>query len=198
MSRTASKAVIALVTAVVLAPQPAWAHGAGGVTDGLSTALLVAAGASVWWFKSLTGRSEISKRLRWALVPVAAVLVVGAFTVTSWGPKAKPSENRPETAARLAIVDPAPSSVTGPDVTLRLRLDGGTIVPQSQATGLVPDGGHIHTYVDNQLISMVDGLEQDLTGLSPGPHTVRAEFVAADHGPFKNRVVAAVLFEVRA
>jgi hypothetical protein len=190
--------MVALVGAVVLAPQPASAHGAGAATDALSTGLLVAAGASVWWFKSLTRRSEMVKKLRWALLPVAALAVIGAFTVTSWGPKSGPSKVRPETAARLAIVSPAPSSVTGPDVTVRLRLDGGHIVPQSQATENVPDGGHIHTYVDNKLISMVDGLEQDLRGLSPGPHTVRAEFVAADHGPFKSRVVAAVLFEVRA
>lgn len=197
MTRAARRWVVALVAAVVLAPQPASAHGAGGATDALSTGLLVAAGALVWWFKSLTRRSEMVKKLRWALVPVAALAVIGAFTVTSWGPKSGPSKVRPETAARLAIVDPAPSSVTGPDVTLRLRLDGGHIVPQSQATENVPDGGHIHTYVDNKLISMVDGLEQDLRGLPPGPHTVRAEFVAADHGPFKSRVVAAVLFEVR-
>lgn len=139
----------------------------------------------------------MAKKLRWALVPVAALAVIGAFTVTSWGPKSGPSKIRPETAARLAIMEPAASSVTGTDIVLRLRLDGGHIVPQSQATENVPDGGHIHTYVDNKLISMVDGLDQDLRGLSPGPHTVRAEFVAADHGPFKSRVVAAVLFEVR-
>ncbi|MDQ2827128.1 MAG: hypothetical protein M3Y04_09250 [Actinomycetota bacterium] len=43
---------------------------------------------------------------------------------------------------------------------------------------------------------MVDGLEQVLHGLAPGPHTVRTEFVAADPGSFKNPVVAAVVFQV--
>jgi hypothetical protein len=33
--------------------------------------------------------------------------------------------------------------------------------------------------------------------MSPGRHTVVAEFVAADHAPFANRVVAAVSFDVR-
>lgn len=39
------------------------------------------------------------------------------------------------------------------------------------------------------------GLTEDLHGLGPGPHSVRAEFVAADHAPFKNPVVAAVAFQ---
>ena len=34
----------------------------------------------------------------------------------------------------------------------------------------------------------------DLTALSPGHHTLEAEFVAADHGPFDPRVAASVTF----
>lgn len=33
-------------------------------------------------------------------------------------------------------------------------------------------------------------------GDTGGPHSVQAEFVATDHAPFANRVVAAVLFTV--
>jgi hypothetical protein len=33
-----------------------------------------------------------------------------------------------------------------------------------------------------------------LQGVSPGRHTLQAEFVAADHGPFDPRVTAAVTF----
>jgi hypothetical protein len=33
--------------------------------------------------------------------------------------------------------------------------------------------------------------------MTSGPHTMTAEFVATDHAPFKNRVVAAVLFQVQ-
>lgn len=43
---------------------------------------------------------------------------------------------------------------------------------------------------------MTYGLTQDVNGLAPGPHALRAEFVAADHGPFKNPVVAAVRVDV--
>jgi hypothetical protein len=198
LSATARRRLVAVTGAVVLAPRAALAHGAGGATDGLSTALLIGAGAVVWWFKTLKSRSERARRLRWWLTPAVALLVLGALTATIWGPKPKPAKNRPSTAARLAILAPEPNAVTGPDVTVRLRLDGGRIVPQSQANGLVPDGGHVHTYVDGRLVSMVDGLEQQIRGLAPGPHTIRTEFVAADHGPFKNPVVAAVVFEVQA
>jgi len=38
---------------------------------------------------------------------------------------------------------------------------------------------------------------QELKGLTPGAHSVQVEFVAIDHLPFSNRVVAAVLFTVK-
>ena len=34
----------------------------------------------------------------------------------------------------------------------------------------------------------------DLRGVSPGLHTLTAEFVAADHGPFNPRVIATTTF----
>ncbi len=197
LSGTDRRWLVALAAAVVLSPRPAFAHGGAGPTDGLSTALLIGAGGVVWWFKTLRSRSERARRLRWWLIPAVGVFVIAALTAALWGPKPKPAKIRPVTAARLAILEPASNDVTGPNVTVRLRLDGGRIVPQSQATGLVPNGGHIHTYVDGRLIAMVDGLEQVVRGLAPGPHTVRTEFVAADHGSFKNPVVAAVAFQVR-
>jgi hypothetical protein len=36
--------------------------------------------------------------------------------------------------------------------------------------------------------------ELDVRSLAPGPHTLTAEFVAADHGPFDPRVIASVTF----
>ena len=63
--------------------------------------------------------------------------------------------------------------------------------------GVRPDRGHVHVSVDGTLIAMPVGLSAPLPELSAGEHTVQAEFVAADHVPFANRVVAAVTFEVR-
>jgi len=61
-----------------------------------------------------------------------------------------------------------------------------------------PNAGHVHVSVDGRVYAMTSGLRQDLQDLSPGRHVVRAEFVAADHGPFKPPVVAEVAVEVRA
>jgi hypothetical protein len=56
--------------------------------------------------------------------------------------------------------------------------------------------GHIHLYLDGSLVTMT-GLEASLS-VGPGTHTLRAEFVASDHGPFRPPVTAEVTFEVQA
>jgi hypothetical protein len=64
-------------------------------------------------------------------------------------------------------------------------------------TDIRPDQGHIHLYVDNNLVSMNYGTTQDLQ-VAPGTHILRAEFVASDHAPFDPRVVTPdVVFTVR-
>lgn len=107
------------------------------------------------------------------------------------------NSDRPRTRATVEIVEPAPNATTGPDTTVRLRLTGAELIPGTQISGGVqPRRGHIHLSVDGQLYSMTDSLTQEIRALTPGVHTVQAEFVAADHLPFRNRVVAAVSFEV--
>ncbi len=130
--------------------------------------------------------------------PITLGLLVAfllTLTMAACGGTSKPAAARPVTAARLQIVQPAPNEHTGPDVALKLDLIAAQIVPQ--ATGpLSPNNGHIHVTLDGKLVSMAYGTEQSLTGLPPGSHLVQAEFVAIDHAPFKNRVVAATLFMV--
>ena len=82
-------------------------------------------------------------------------------------------------------------------MTLRLRLDGATVVQRTTGK-LTPTEGHIHVTLDGTLVAMPYGLTYDLHGLSPGGHTVQASFVAVDHAPFKNNPIAAVIFTVRA
>ena len=83
--------------------------------------------------------------------------------------------------------DPAPVSV-------QLRLDGGKIVPIT-STRLVPNEGHVHVSLDGSLLAMT-GLAAQID-VSPGQHTLRTDFVATDHGPFRPPVTATVTFEVR-
>ncbi|HEX3622153.1 MAG TPA: hypothetical protein VHT97_07550 [Acidimicrobiales bacterium] len=204
MSTRSQRLVLVLGTVALLGLGPgagaAWAHGgAGSSADTVSAFLLTGEFGLVSWFLNLRRREKTSgkkKKFLWVLVPVMLGVLALALTAGSWAPKTKPSKNRPVTAARLAIVDPTPNEVTGPDVPLRLELTGGTIV-QATSTRLSPTEGHVHLYVDGKLVSMTYGLTDDLKNLSPGPHSLRAEFVAADHAPFKNPVVAAVLIQVQ-
>ena len=103
---------------------------------------------------------------------------------------------RPSTDATLAIVSPKNGeTIRGSDVTLELELDGGTIAT-SASTELVPDEGHLHVVLDDQLISMTSDLESVISDVAPGTHLIKVEFVANDHAPFDPRVIAAVSFEV--
>jgi hypothetical protein len=74
-----------------------------------------------------------------------------------------------------------------------MNLIGARVVQPAQGT-LRGDEGHIHVSLDGSLVSMTYGTSQPLANLKPGQHTVQAEFVAIDHLPFKNRVIAAVIF----
>jgi hypothetical protein len=51
--------------------------------------------------------------------------------------------------------------------------------------------------MDGKLVVMSYGTATRVTGLSPGEHTLQAEFVANDHLPFADRVVAAAIFTVK-
>jgi hypothetical protein len=190
-------------TAAIVALGPgasaAWAHGGtGSSADTASAFLLTAEFGLVSWFLNLRRKQSSSgtkQRLIWVVIPAMVAVLGLALTAGSWAPATKPSKNRPVTTARLAITDPTPDEVTGPDVPVTLDLIGGTIAPLA-STRLSATEGHVHLYVDGKLVSMTYGLTEDLKGLAPGTHSLRAEFVAADHAPFKNPVVAAVEIRV--
>jgi hypothetical protein len=103
---------------------------------------------------------------------------------------------RPSTAARIEILEPTPNQVTGADVTVRVRLTGGREVQTFEGPQR-PDEGHIHLSLDGQVVAMAFGEMQQLHVEIPGPHAVQVEFTAIDNLPFKNRVIAAVLFTVQ-
>ncbi len=108
-----------------------------------------------------------------------------------------PSSKRPSSTARLEILLPRPDGTVFGDpatVQVTLRLSGGKIVPLTSTT-LVPNEGHIHVFLDDRLLSMT-GLDATIIAL-PGEHTLRAEFVANDHGPFRPPVTTSVTFRVR-
>jgi hypothetical protein len=129
---------------------------------------------------------------------LAAVLALTAWAVISCGGGSISSTTvqRPYTDARLEILSPTPNEVTGPNVTIRFAVQGATVSPPNKLK-LVPNEGHIHVSVDGKLIVMSYGLSTEVTGLSPGVHVLQGEFVANDHLPFADRVLAAVIFTVK-
>lgn len=132
--------------------------------------------------------------------PLAFKLLVLAVAVAGCGsPVATPSSAptsggtigpRPSSPATVEILQPTQGeTVTGASVHIVLKVTGAMIVTQT-STAIRPDEGHVHLYVNNQLVSMNYGLEQDIP-VSPGTLVLRAEFVAADHAPFNPRVQSA-------
>ena len=108
-----------------------------------------------------------------------------AASVTPLSPA---GSTRPSSTARLAVISPAPNQVVnGTILHVVVSVTGATIVTAT-TTDIRPDQGHIHLYVDNNLVSMNYGTTQDLP-VAPGTHILRAEFVASDHAPFNPRVV---------
>jgi hypothetical protein len=100
---------------------------------------------------------------------------------------------RPSSAATVSILEPQNGAqITGDSVHVVLSLTGATIVTQTTTT-IRPDEGHVHLLVDNVVVSMNYGLEQDIP-VHPGTYVLKAEFVAADHAPFSPRVFSPEVF----
>lgn len=140
----------------------------------------------------MTGRRALV-----VLIAAVALAACGGDSAGTSGETAAGSTgDRPSSTAKLSIVSPEVGEVVGSTVNLRLRLEGATIVPGT-STDIQPDEGHLHVLLDGSLISMTEGLEQDIPDVQPGAHRIQVEFVAADHAPFDPRVIAVVAFEVK-
>jgi hypothetical protein len=131
-------------------------------------------------------------RRRWLVLAIA----ISACVAACGGGSSSTTASRPHTNAKLLIVSPTPNEVTGPDVPVQFQVIGATVSPP-QRNKLVSNEGHVHVSIDGRLVVMAYGTSTRLTGLTPGIHTLQAEFVANDHLPFANRVIAVVLFTVK-
>jgi hypothetical protein len=153
-------------------------------------------------------RQPISRPAAVAAIALVAFLV-GACTSpagsTTSPTVASASGTRPSSPAVVIVAQPTAGaaitptpcpSAPGSCVHIKLSLTGATIV-SATSTDIRPDQGHVHLYVDNVLVSMNYGLEQDLL-VHSGTYVLKAEFVAADHAPFNPRVWSPeVLFTVK-
>ena len=173
---------------------------AGGAPEFASTALVGGALVVGWvGLSRLRGRGfgRLPRWAGWTLLGLAPVVLAASVVIPSrlW-PLPELGAPRPTSTATLAFTRPTPGqTVSGQTLVVLVRLDGGSIVEGSR-TNVTPDTGHIHMYLDGQIVSMTYGEEHQIPigDLAPGTHRLQAEFVAADHAPFNPRVTAAVAF----
>ena len=141
-------------------------------------------------------------RITLATAAVVAALLAAGCTSTGDTPSpstpAPTSGSRPASTAKLSIVSPTNGQVIhGGTVALKVSLKDAKIVPATSAV-LKPNEGHLHVYLDDQLISMTTGTQMLIPNVPAGRHLLKVEFVANDHAPFDPRVIAAVAFQMKA
>lgn len=132
---------------------------------------------------------------------LAAVLLGGLTACPRSDPEPSPTPSSSQTGrlsstAKVSILEPATGAVIrGSEVRVRIALEGGRIVDQV-STNLKPDEGHIHLLLDGRVVQFLGSLDETIKDVTKGAHLLQVEFVAADHGPFSPRVIAAVSFTV--
>jgi hypothetical protein len=188
--------------ALLLAPSPAYAHLGHCTNAEAASTILVSGALAVLLFRPWKKVSTLSAKItRLALPAVLAIAVTATGCGGSKPTTSSSSTVHPASPVRIQITQPTPNQVTGPDVTLVVNVIGGKVVPATQTTvtgaNIPTDLGHIHVSLDGRLVNMAYSTTQDLHGLTPGQHTLTAEYVAVDHLPFKNRPTAAVIFMVQ-
>ena len=67
---------------------------------------------------------------------------------------------------------------------LHLITENFTFTPENIDQAVDKPEGHAHVYVDGKKISRIYGSWFHLTGLTPGPHTVRVSLNGNDHSEF--------------
>lgn len=96
----------------------------------------------------------------------------------------------------IEILSPKEAEVvSGPDVTLQLKMNGLQLL---EPGGPVYEGeGHFHIFLDAGGYDVVYSDTHAYKGLAPGPHTIRAEFRNNNHSAYNPPLVAVVRFTVQ-
>jgi hypothetical protein len=102
--------------------------------------------------------------------------------------------HRPSTPVKITLIAPTSGEVVhGTTLVVRVSITGG-VVTSAVTADITPTKGHVHLYLNNQLIYMQYTLSQPIT-VKPGlEYSMYAEFVAQDHFPFAPRDVTPTVF----
>ena len=123
------------------------------------------------------------------LVALSAILILaGCGTNSSSSTPSSPSPaTRPSSPVRITLVSPTNGEIIhGNVVHVVVAISGGQIV-KTASTQISPTQGHVHLFLDKQLIYMAYTLSQDIP-VTPGlTYSMGTEFVASDHIPFSPR-----------
>ena len=136
------------------------------------------------------------------------VLALAATAVSACGGATAPTStpiagytpatlSRPASPVQITLVSPTSGEVVhGSSVHVVVAITGGTVTPV-YSSHISPTVGHVHLYMNSQLVYMSYTLQQDLP-VNPGAeYAMYAEWVASDHFPFSPRdVTAKVYFSV--
>jgi hypothetical protein len=173
-----------------------------GTPDEFAAELLVGLGIAAGYIGLRRVRAKAPRTMPrwvgWVLLGASPLVLASAVVVPTVLMKPKPpSAIRPTSSAVVSFASPSEGQhVFGDVLDVTIRLQGGKVTNTSSTT-LSPDAGHLHLYVDGSLVSMAYGSliqELPISGLAPGEHRLKVEFVAADHGPFNPPVRAFVDF----
>jgi hypothetical protein len=102
--------------------------------------------------------------------------------------------HRPSTPVKITLVSPTSGElVHGTSVLVKVTVTGGVVT--AVTTGdITPTKGHVHLYVNHQLILMSYTLQQSIPVHLGVEYSMYAEFVAQDHFPFSPRDVTPTIF----
>lgn len=95
---------------------------------------------------------------------------------------------------QVEIVSPKSGTTVATPVEFEIKLTDGTLVPLTQTVG-TPTEGHLHIYVDSQLVDMAVS-DRPTLDIPDGKHIVQVEFTGADHKSFNPPITSTSEFTV--
>ena len=130
---------------------------------------------------------------------VSVVLVIAALAVGTGAFAFGGSSSSTSSSGTVAAPDGVDIQITTPDdgssvpagrpLTVEADIIGGSLTAATESDD--PTQGHLHVFVDDELISMPTRPTQEIE-LEGGDHTIVVEFTTADHKSFEPRILDSI------